>query len=444
MKLFSRKPKDENLVTERRLKKLHTIRPVHPEKLKQRKRFFLVLPVFVIAFALIMFVLLGGGKGAGAKSTKPETALNVKLPDAHFKKGKDKNKLSFYELAKRDSNRLKELIKNDPYYTRDSSSDTRSMLEKKYLRDSETSIDKKFGAKEETDKNEAALLERMEQIKKEISRKSEDPKLYQQRTANYPSNPHIERLERISRMMNNRKEDASDPEMEQINEVLNKIIAIQHPDNIIDTSKNGNAKQKQLIYPVSKGTGEENISVMGQAAGYANQNATHNSFYGLDDETNVDKEKHFAIKAIIPETQTLVSGATIKIELITPIRVQGVSIPAGHLVYGIASLSNERLKIEIKSISNGQAIFPVSLDVYDIDGIAGIYIPGNISREVGKQSAELGVNGLGIQTLDQSLGAQAASAGIQAAKSLIGKKIKMIRVTVRSGYQVLLRNNAEK
>ena len=134
----------------------------------------------------------------------------------------------------------------------------------------------------------------------------------------------------------------------------------------------------------------------------------------------------------------------IKIELITPVNIQGISIRAGQFIYGVASLNNERLKIEVHSIASGQTILPVNIEAYDLDGLPGIYIPGNISREVAKESAALGVNGLGLQTLDQSIGAQAASAGIQAAKTLIGKKIKMTRVTVRSGYQVLLRNFSQK
>jgi hypothetical protein len=46
--------------------------------------------------------------------------------------------------------------------------------------------------------------------------------------------------------------------------------------------------------------------------------------------------------------------------------------------------------------------------------------------------------------MDPSLGAQAASAGIQAAKTLISKKVKLVKVTVKAGYQVLLRDNNQK
>jgi hypothetical protein len=39
---------------------------------------------------------------------------------------------------------------------------------------------------------------------------------------------------------------------------------------------------------------------------------------------------------------------------------------------------------------------------------------------------------------------QAASAGIEAAKTLLSKKSKLIKVTVKAGYQVLLRDEQQK
>ena len=60
----------------------------------------------------------------------------------------------------------------------------------------------------------------------------------------------------------------------------------------------------------------------------------------------------------------------------------------GNFVFGTAQLNDERLEINISSIRSGNNLFPVKLDVYDMDGLAGIYIPGAISRDVAKQSAD--------------------------------------------------------
>lgn len=87
---------------------------------------------------------------------------------------------------------------------------------------------------------------------------------------------------------------------------------------------------------------------------------------------------------------------------------------------------------------------PVALSVYDMDGMAGIYIPGAITRDVAKQSTDNALQSVALNSLDPSIGAQAASAGIETAKTLISKKVKLVRVTVKAGYQILLKDNNNK
>jgi hypothetical protein len=45
-----------------------------------------------------------------------------------------------------------------------------------------------------------------------------------------------------------------------------------------------------------------------------------------------------------------------------------------------------------------------------------------------------------LTTMDPSLKAQATSAGIGAAKSLLSKKVKQVKVMVKAGYKVLLKD----
>ena len=51
------------------------------------------------------------------------------------------------------------------------------------------------------------------------------------------------------------------------------------------------------------------------------------------------------------------------------------------------------------------------------------------------------MQGMQFMTMDQSIGAQAGAAGIQAAKGLFSKKVKLVRVTVKAGYRILLRDS---
>jgi hypothetical protein len=81
------------------------------------------------------------------------------------------------------------------------------------------------------------------------------------------------------------------------------------------------------------------------------------------------------------------------------------------------------------------------MTVHDVDGLEGIHIPGAISRDAAKQGMDQGIRDLGLYNMNASLGAQAASAGIQTVKSIVGGKVKLVKVTVHSGYKVLLTDN---
>ena len=133
-----------------------------------------------------------------------------------------------------------------------------------------------------------------------------------------------------------------------------------------------------------------------------------------------------------------------KLRLQSDIHVNGALIPKDSFIFGTASLSGERLSIEITNLRYGNSVFPVDLAVFDMDGLDGIHIPGAITRDVAAQSADRSVQGIGLTSLDPTWQAQAASAGVETAKTLFSKKVKLIKVTVKAGYKVLLRDGKQK
>ena len=194
-----------------------------------------------------------------------------------------------------------------------------------------------------------------------------------------------------------------DPELERLNGMLDKVLRIQHP-----------AEGGQAIPPVVNSS--------------------------LDEVQPVDSTSN-TISAVVPEKQILATGATIALRLTDDIRVNKILVPRGQLVYGVVNINNDRMLIHINAIRSDRNIYTTDLQVYDMDGLAGIHIPGQISRDVTKQSADQGINSLNLMTYDPSIGGQAANAGVQAAKSLFSRKVRQVRVTIRPGYQLLLRSS---
>jgi conjugative transposon TraM protein len=155
----------------------------------------------------------------------------------------------------------------------------------------------------------------------------------------------------------------------------------------------------------------------------------------------VDEGIANGIRAVIHDTQELVDGATVKMRLVDAVTIQGRNISAGQFLFGTCAINGERLTIEINSVRDGNALLPVALSVFDLDGLEGIYIPGAITRDAAKQASGNALQNVQLMSLDPSIGAQAAAAGVEAAKGLLGKKAKLIKVTVKAGYQILLKDN---
>jgi conjugative transposon TraM protein len=381
---------------------------------------------------------------AEAQAQKQE-GFNIKLPDAILKDDKPMNKMSYYDQAQLDSARFRELIKNDPNYKSltlsepsDSLSGQNRFQELPDKRGLNTSL---YGSGGYNDRNEEKIYRKLAELDKELS-KPVNPTA----EANYDyhkdtksnnkvakvGSEDIDRLEQMMDMMN--QHDKEDPELQQLNGMLEKILDVQHPERIQEKLRRTSQARKDQVFAVSTKTDDIPVSLLG-----ANQitGSQLNGFYSLDNEKNIGQEQN-AIRAVIHETQTVVDGSTVKLRLINDIFINGVRIPKDHFLFGIASLNGERLSIKIKSIASNNSLFPVELSVYDMDGLDGIYIPGAITRDVAKQSADRSMQTIGLTSLDPSWGAQAAGAGIEAAKTLFSKKVKLVKVTVKAGYQVLL------
>jgi conjugative transposon TraM protein len=440
----------------------------HSAKLLRQRKFFLALPLLVLPFMTFLLWSLGL---IGTTETKAQSAslkgFNMNLPGAVPAKDSNWNKLKFYEQADKDSARYQSLMKSDPYFSLSPSlndqpalPDTGFNLSPSNGNGYKLSYDPYPSAlQKDKDPNEEKVFKKLAQLNEELNKASiekgisnESSRLLENNAASV-NTEEVDRLESMMQMMNGSA--GGDPEMQKIDGMLNKILDIQHPERIKNKLKEQSALHKQQVFPVSAGNKENNISLLQSTvplkenpvsdSGLITQQPQRvNAFYSFTDEKEGSIDQANALPAVVHETQTLVSGATVKLRLTNDVYVNGMLIPKDQFVFGEASLNGERLKIEISTIRYKNNILPVALSVYDLDGMEGVYMPGAITRDVAKQSTDQAIQSMGIASLDPSLGAQAASAGIQAAKSLIGKKAKLVKVTVKAGYQVLLRDNNQQ
>lgn len=364
-----------------------------------------------------------------------------------------------YEKAKRDSLKREEEIKNDPYFNLATLKEQdRDTVKLPILKATTVSTKTVVKRKETVDPNEEKVNQKLGQLYQELNKKQETPfsaKAEAMPASNSSDQQFTSDVNKLEAMMGTMsKGDPNDPEVQQLNGMLEKILDIQHPDRVNERIKDQSKSKKGQVFPVEIKQSEENFSIINQGRTVLSEfdssalvskvfsmQTRQNSFYGLDDEINNDKETGNAIEAVIHDTQMLVAGATVKMRLMNDVYINGKLISKGQFIYGICSINGERLTIKINSVRDDNSLFPVSLSAFDLDGIEGIYIPGAITRDVAKQSSDQALQGMQFMTMDQSLQAQATNAGIQAAKGLFSKKVKLIKVIVKAGYQILLKDD---
>lgn len=147
------------------------------------------------------------------------------------------------------------------------------------------------------------------------------------------------------------------------------------------------------------------------------------------------------IPAVVVEDQKVATGAAVKLRLTDSVVISGVIIPKGQLLFGICQVANQRLILDIRTIRLGTSIVPVDLSVYSLDGIKGIAAPTAVLGEAASQGADGVVRSVDIISGSRDIGLQAASAGIVAAKSLFSKRVRAVRVKLKAGFPLLLRDN---
>lgn len=354
----------------------------------KRKLSWWKMGLIVLPFLVLIGWILSGLFTTGEDVSAQQKGFNTQLPAAQIAKDTVLDKLSFYAHAKIDSVKRMEQISMDPYR-------------------------KKAVVADEVETDET--------IEREI--KSIQKKLYRPVEYDYkvPAEKQVVAAPLVSATVTK-----VDPEIEAINATLDKIAALQQPVECI--SQPDALVEKKKVVDILNG---EKITET-----YFGKTVTPRSgFFG---DGSLAAEPGQGIKATIPYGQVVQPASTVRVELRSPVQIRGNEVPAGTVLSGIAALNGERLQIQIPSIRVGAQVFAVELSVFDMDGLEGIYVPGSISREVIKQSADGAVQSIGIGGFDASIKTQAVSAGVGAAKGLLSKKVKAVRVNLPAGYPILL------
>lgn len=204
-----------------------------------------------------------------------------------------------------------------------------------------------------------------------------------------------QKIKQLHQMMNSARNNRTqeDPEMAQLSKMLTQIQAIQNPGSVKVEKK-------------------------------------------PDDNTPFK-----AIPAMIDGKQKVMDGGAVKLKLTDSVRLKDQFIPKGQEIFGVCSVTNQRLLLTIQNIRLDKQIIPVNLTVFSLDGMPGIPAPEAELGGAAGNGADNAIQSMQFLSMDQSLGAQAAAGGVNAAKGLFSKKVKKTKVKLANEYPVLLKIN---
>jgi conjugative transposon TraM protein len=114
-----------------------------------------------------------------------------------------------------------------------------------------------------------------------------------------------------------------------------------------------------------------------------------------------EKEPAF-ISAVIDENVTGYAGSRLRLKLLEDIKAGNSLIKTGTYLFAqISGFTEQRVTLAITSILYDGKILPVKLDVYDMDGLPGLYVPSSAFRDFTKDLGSSSVQGV---TIDGSSG----------------------------------------
>lgn len=156
------------------------------------------------------------------------------------------------------------------------------------------------------------------------------------------------------------------------------------------------------------------------------------------------------IKAIIDENVKASDGSRVRLRLLDDVEVEGIPIKKGTYLYATMNgFSSQRVKGKIESVLVDDELLKISLSIYDLDGLEGLYVPQSEFREAAQNIAG-DVTGQNMNFDNNSTGSiaqwvqQATQGTYQKVSQAISKAIKKKKAKLKYGTHVYLINGQPK
>jgi conjugative transposon TraM protein len=169
---------------------------------------------------------------------------------------------------------------------------------------------------------------------------------------------------------------------------------------------------------------------------------------GSSDDFNTvmpEKDREF-IKVVIDEGLTGYAGSRIRLRLLDDMQAGPYLIKKDTYLYALISgFNGQRVTLSVKSIVYQDKILPVKLEVYDLDGLEGLYVPESAFRDFTKDASTNVIQGVDMQNSSNSFVMSAAGQLFQSTSSAIAGMIRKNKAKIKyNSYLYLIDNQAQQ
>lgn len=165
--------------------------------------------------------------------------------------------------------------------------------------------------------------------------------------------------------------------------------------------------------------------------------------------TIVVEPRSLFIHAIIDEETKVEKDSRIRIRLLEDVVVGGGIISRNECLYGIvSSFSPQRMEISIASVLTDGILQDVALEVYDLDGLKGLYVPESSFRDVTKilgsdmvRNSAMSINQAPDNAMQLVYGM--AKNAVQTSTQAAAKALKNNKATIKYSTLIYLVNSSK-
>lgn len=178
----------------------------------------------------------------------------------------------------------------------------------------------------------------------------------------------------------------------------------------------------------------------------AEQSQERNRYFFSATQTADELPDKNTLKVSVHETVTLKDGETVRLRLLETARVANLHLPKNKILTATAKIQGSRLTLSVTHIEQQGRIIAVNLSAFDMDGQPGAFIPNSeemntVKEVVAGMGQTTGTSFTFASSAGQQLASDAGKGVMQGASQFLNKKMREVKVSVKSGHLLYLIEN---